>query len=58
MLGAQAGVNWTPPWNNHWRLSAGFIYEHFWDLGSLTTGTAAREELYILGGFLRAEFRY
>jgi hypothetical protein len=58
MLGVQAGVNWVPPWNNHWHLTAGFTFEHFWDLGSLSTGTAAREELYILGGFLRAECRY
>lgn len=54
----QAGVTWTSPWNPNFHVSAGYIFEHFFDLGSLAVGVAAREELDIEGGFVRLEWRY
>ena len=57
-VGFQAGATWTPQWNPKFQVTAGYIFEHFWDLGSLATGTAAREELEINGGFVRLEWNY
>jgi Legionella pneumophila major outer membrane protein precursor len=54
----QAGVTWTPAALPNFSVTAGYIFEHFFDLGSYETGQTAREELTIQGGFLRAEWRY
>jgi hypothetical protein len=55
----QAGLTWTPRWCDRLHVSAGYLYEHFWDLGSMGVSPgASREELSIQGGFLRAEWNY
>jgi hypothetical protein len=57
-LGLQGGVCWTPQWNGNFHVTAGYIFEHFWDMGTIATGTAAREEIDINGGFVRLEWNY
>jgi hypothetical protein len=58
MVAFQAGVSWRPPWNHYFHVTAGYGYEHFFDLGSIGVPVSAREQLTIQGGFLRAEWRY
>jgi hypothetical protein len=57
-LAVQLGMSWTPEWNRNINVTAGYIFEHYWDLGTGATGTASREELDIQGGFVRVEWRY
>jgi hypothetical protein len=57
-LAIQAGLTWTPQSHPNFHVTAGYLFEHFWDLGTAATGNAAREELDLQGGFLRAEWRY
>jgi hypothetical protein len=54
----QFGLTWSPPETNRLRVTAGYLYEHFYDLGAISTGSSPREELSIQGGFLRAEWNY
>lgn len=57
-LGAQAGVAWTPQWNRNIAVTAGYVFEHYFDVGTINTPPSAREELYLQGGFIRFEWRY
>jgi hypothetical protein len=57
-LELQVGLTWTPEWNKQFHVSVGYIFEHYWDLGTIATGHAAREELDINGGFVRLEWNY
>ena len=57
-VACQFGVTWTPPDTDRFRVTAGYVYEHFFDLGAISTGVAPREDLSIQGGFLRAEWNY
>jgi hypothetical protein len=58
-LNVQFGVTWTPTDCDCFHVSAGYIYEHWWDLGALGAfAPVARQELWIQGGFLRAEWNY
>jgi hypothetical protein len=54
----QAGVSWTPPWNPNFHVTAGYMYEHFFYLGTTNVPGSPTEELSIQGGFLRAEWNY
>jgi hypothetical protein len=54
----QAGVSWTPTWNQNFHVTAGYVYEHFFALGTTTTPPSPSEEFYLQGGFLRAEWNY
>jgi hypothetical protein len=52
----QAGLSWTPQWSNHsLRLSGGYEYEHWWNLGSVGSSSA---DLGIQGVFLRCEWTF
>jgi hypothetical protein len=58
-LAFQAGVSWSPAGGDRFRLTAGYTFEHWWDLGSIGVAAGSpREELSIQGGFLRAEWNY
>lgn len=58
-LAFQAGVSWSPGRGDRFRLTAGYTFEHWWDLGSVGAGAGSpREELSIQGGFVRAEWNY
>jgi hypothetical protein len=57
-LGFQGGATWSPQRSEHFRLTAGYIWEHYIDIGALFTGISPRETLTINGGFLRAEWNY
>jgi hypothetical protein len=55
VLNVQAGFAWAPsvcPWT---RLSAGYQYEHWWELGDVGNSKA---ELWDQGLFFRAEYKY
>ncbi len=52
----QAGVNWVPDWKDgRLRLSAGYQWERWWNMGNDTTSYA---ELTIQGPFLRGEWAF
>jgi hypothetical protein len=53
-LNAQIGVGWHPL-GTRLRLSAGYEFEYWWDLGH---AGASRAELFDHGGFFRAEFNF
>jgi hypothetical protein len=58
-LNLQFGVTWSPNRCDCFRVTAGYIVEHWWDLGAIGVFTNyTREELAIQGGFLRAEWNY
>jgi hypothetical protein len=57
-LALQVGVSWAPPGNHHIRVTAGYSYEHFFDLGTTGTPVSPGLQLWIQGGFLRAEWRF
>jgi hypothetical protein len=57
-LAIQAGIVWSPKANDRFHVTAGYYYEHFWGLGDSFTGIAPREELWLQGGFIRAEWNY
>jgi hypothetical protein len=54
----QAGVSWTPSSYPNFSVTAGYIFQNFFDMGTYAVGPTQREDLYINGGFLRAEWRY
>jgi hypothetical protein len=53
MLNVQAGIGWTP--TDHWRFSAGYTYEHWWDAAF---AGGSRGDVATQGVFLRGEWRY
>jgi hypothetical protein len=57
-IGLQAGVSWAPPWNQHLHVTAGYVCEFLFDLGTTGTPVSPTETLRIQGGFLRAEWNY
>jgi hypothetical protein len=58
-LNVQLGVTWSPNRSEALRVTAGYIVEHWWDVGAIGVFTNfTREELAIQGGFLRAEWNY
>jgi len=54
----QAGVSWTPPWSQRFHVTAGYLCEFFLYLGTTGTPPAPPENLWLQGGFLRAEWNY
>ena len=54
-LNVQVGIAWTP-WDNC-RLSFGYTYEHWWDVG-FTSIAASRGQLTTQGVFFRGEWQY
>ncbi len=42
-VGFQAGATWTPERSEHFRLTAGYIYEAFIDVGTIAVGVAPRD---------------
>jgi hypothetical protein len=54
----QLGVSWAPRWNPHVHVTAGYLYEHFFDLGTIDVPPSARQQLTIQGGFIRGEWRF
>ena len=58
-LAFQAGLAWSPNRCSRFRVTGGYYYEHFWDLGTIgVTAGSSHEELWIQGGFIRAEWNY
>jgi hypothetical protein len=58
-VGFQAGVSWTPPRYQRFHLTAGYVGEFFFYLGTTATpDTSPTMNLTIQGGFLRAEWNY
>ncbi len=55
-LNIQFGVNYTPPWNEGLRFSAGYIYEEWWNVAEAEF--QSKGNVTFQGGFLRAEWRY
>jgi hypothetical protein len=56
VLRFQTGVGWAPPCNGRWlRFSAGYIIEHWWDVGQ---AGGSQAELGFQGLFLRSEFSF
>jgi hypothetical protein len=59
-LGLQLGVAWSPSRSNCFRITAGYSFEQFWEVGAVGVGAPGlpRETISIQGGFLRAEWNY
>jgi Legionella pneumophila major outer membrane protein precursor len=58
-INAQAGITWSPARSDRFRVTAGYTWEHWWDVGSQGVFTGvSREELNIQGGFARLEWNY
>jgi hypothetical protein len=55
MINIRAGVSYTPPRWETFRISAGYQFEQWWSLGQLND---SRGELSSHGGFLRAELDF
>jgi hypothetical protein len=55
LVSAQAGLEWTPPGNEHLHFSAGYTYEHWWNYADVLTN---RSDMWSQGFFFRGEFRY
>jgi hypothetical protein len=49
------GLGWTPHWSRYSRLSFGYHFEHWWDLGEVNDSSA---ELTTQGLFLKGEINY
>jgi hypothetical protein len=54
-LAVQAGLGWTPPGNQRWRLAGGYTFERWWQIGAIPGSSA---EVTVQGLFLRGEWRY
>jgi hypothetical protein len=57
ILAAFIGLAWQPPRYPQLRLSAGYAYEYWWNVGR-NSGTFSRAELSDQGILFRAEFNY
>jgi hypothetical protein len=57
MLHVFLGVTWQPPQYPNWRLSAGYEYEYWWNVGRLSTGTS-RGEWSEQGFLMSAAFNF
>jgi hypothetical protein len=52
----EVGLSWAPPCNDRWlRFSAGYLIEHWWDIGH---AGGSQAELGAQGLFLRSEFSF
>jgi hypothetical protein len=55
----QAGITWSPSRGDSFHVTAGYIIEHWWDIGAIgSLPGSSRADLAIQGGFLRAEWNY
>jgi hypothetical protein len=55
----QAGITWSPSRGDSFHVTAGYIIEHWWDVGAIgALPGSSRADLGIQGGFLRAEWNY
>ncbi len=54
-LSLDLGIGWTPHWSRFSRLSFGYHFEHWWDLGLVNDATA---DLTTQGLFFKGEFSF
>jgi hypothetical protein len=55
ILNLQAGLNWTPPYSDHLRLTFGYQFQYWWSLGEAAGSSA---ELSENGIFFRGEWHF
>jgi hypothetical protein len=58
-LGTQLGMAWMPNRCDRFRVVAGWLLEHWYDIGSVgVSAPVPRQQLNIQGGFVRVEWNY